>query len=87
MLCITVTTGEPFRIIHNGVEIWVLIEKSSPTKSKVRIQAPPAVIVQRKKFRSAPAGTAAQSYLVPTGLQGTSATGATEPKTATTEGC
>lgn len=86
MLCITVTTGEPFKIMHRGVEIWVNIEKSSTTKSKVRIVAPPAVTVQRKKFRSTPAGAAGQSYLVPTATVPTSAAHVTEPKTLMTEG-
>jgi hypothetical protein len=86
MLCITVTTGEPFKITHRGVDIWVNIEKSSPTKSKVRIVAPPAVTVQRKKFRSAPAGAAGQSYLGPMATGQTSAAHVTEPKTLTTKG-
>ena len=86
MLCITVTTGEPFKITHRGVEIWVNIEKSSPPKSKVRIVAPPAVTVQRKKFRSTHAGAAGQSYLEPMGTGQTSATLVTEPKTLMTEG-
>ena len=86
MLCITVTTGEPFKIMHSGVEIWVNIEKSSPTKSKVRIVAPPAVTVQRKNFRSTLAGAAVQSYLVPMATVPTSAAHVTELKTLTTEG-
>ena len=86
MLCITVTTGEPFKIMHRGVEIWVKIEKSSTTKSKVRIVAPPAVTVQRKNFRSAPAGAAGQSYLEPMATVPTSAAHVTEPKTLMTEG-
>ena len=86
MLCITVTTGEPFKIMHLGVEIWVNIEKSSTTKSKVRIVAPPAVTVQRKKFRPAPAGAAGQSYLVPMATVPTSAAHVTESKTLMTKG-
>jgi hypothetical protein len=86
MLCITVNTGEPFKITHRGVEIWVNIEKSSPTKSKVRIVAPPAVTVQRKRFSSAPAGAAAASYLEPMATVPTSAAHATAPKIQTTEG-
>ena len=86
MLCITVTTGEPFKIMHRGVEIWVNIEKSSPTKSKVRIVAPPAVTVQRKNFRSTLAGAAGQSYLVPMATVPTSAAHVTDPKTLMTKG-
>jgi hypothetical protein len=86
MLCITVTTGEPFKIMHQGVEIWVNIEKSSTTKSKVRIVAPPAVTVQRKKFRSTLAGAAGQSCLEPMAAVPTSAAHVTEPKTLTTDG-
>ena len=86
MLCITVTTGEPFKIMHRGVEIWVNIEKSTTTKSKVRIVAPPAVTVHRKNFRSTPAGAAVQSYLEPMATVPTSAAHVTEPKTLMTEG-
>lgn len=85
MLCLTVNIGEPFRIMHRGVEIWINIEKSSPTKSKVRIVAPPAVTVERKKFQSAPAATAGQSLLEPMAGEQTSAETATDQKTLMTE--
>jgi len=52
MLCISLNRDEPFRIEHNGVEVWISLRKAG-SKIRAHISGPPDMRVDRPRKHEA----------------------------------